>query len=196
MRARFIKMSVVMQKWAWPGKNFGISTPGPLMADSPALHRAVQSQNVDEVRKLLQSGECHVNSTDSRLSTPLHYACAQGNVSLVEVLIREYNADVNARDDQNDTPLHLAALVGKEEVALLLIKEFGCDPNIKGYLGRSLLHDACGGGSVGLVRTLILQHNADLNARDDENSTPLSVAAAEGKEEVALLLIKEFGTLG
>ena len=80
-----------------------------MMADSLALHRAVQSQHVDEVRKLLQSGECHVNSTDSQLWTPLHHACAQGNVSLVEVLIREYNADVNARDDQNSTPLRAKA---------------------------------------------------------------------------------------
>ena len=71
----------------------------------------------------------------------------------------------------------MAALSGKDEVALTLINEFGCDTKVRGALGRSLLHSACNGGSVNLVRTLIREHNADINARDDENNTPLHVAA-------------------
>ena len=69
----------------------------------------------------------------------------------------------------------------------------GCDTKVKGKFGRSLLHHACGGGNVSLVRKLILEHKADVNARDDENNTPLHVAAFCGKEEVVLALINEFG---
>ena len=114
--------------------------------------------------------------------------------------------------------LHMAALCGKDEVTLTLINEFGCDTKVRGALGRSLLHSACGGGSVSLVRTLIhernadinarddnkcqhwvvvrtliREYNADVNARDDNNDTPLHVAALCGKDEVALTLINEFG---
>ena len=49
------------------------------------------------------------------------------------------------------------------------------------------------GGSVSLVRTLIQKHNADTNAKNDKNNTPLHIAALNGKEEVALALINEFG---
>ena len=64
----------------------------------------------------------------------------------------------------------------------------------KGWLmAGSLLHSACQGGSVSLVRTLIQKHNADTNAKNDQNNTPLHVAAFSGEAEVALCLINEFG---
>ncbi len=37
-----------------------------------------------------------------------------------------------------------------------------------------------------------LEHKADIMARDDQNNTPLHVAALSGIEEVALMLIREF----
>ena len=95
-------------------------------------------------------------------------------------------ADVHARDDQNNTPLNVAAINGKTGVALCLINEFGCDPNVKGQFGRSLLHNACEGGSVSLVQTLIREHKADVHAHDDQNITPLILAALCGNTEVEL----------
>ena len=56
-----------------------------------------------------------------------------------------------------------------------------------------MLHDACVGGSVSLVQTLIREHKADSNARDNGNNTPLNVAAYSGKADVVLSLISEFG---
>ena len=58
--------------------------------------------------------------------------------------------------------------------------------------GQTVLHYPCEGGSVSLVQTLIREHKADVNARDEHNNTPLNVAAACGKAEVALCLIREF----
>ena len=104
----------------------------------------------------------------------LHSACSGGSVNLVRTLILKHEADINARDEQKSTPLHLAVYCGKEEVVSLLIEEFDCDiSRVKGVVGRSLLHIACYGDNVNLVRTLILNHKADINARDDENNTPL-----------------------
>jgi ankyrin repeat protein len=44
-----------------------------------------------------------------------------------------------------------------------------------------------------LVKTLIHEHKADVNALDDKHNTPLHVAALNGKVEVALSLITDFG---
>ena len=56
-----------------------------------------------------------------------------------------------------------------------------------------MLHNACKGGCVALVRTLIRDHNADVNAQENSNETPLHVAAANGKDAILLVLINEFG---
>ena len=58
-----------------------------------------------------------------------------------------------------------------------------------------MLHSACKGGCLNLVRTLIRDHNADVNARDDDNNTPLHIAAQAGKEDIAIALINEFSCI-
>ncbi len=58
--------------------------------------------------------------------------------------------------------------------------------------GNNPLYHACKRGNVSLVRTLICEYKADVTARDSLNSTPLQVAALNGKKEVVLALIKEF----
>ena len=78
-------------------------------------------------------------------------------------------------------------------MTLFFINEMGCDINVKGNFGWFLLHKACDGGNISLVQTLIRDHKADINARDDNNNTPLHVAALHGKKEVALYLINEVG---
>jgi ankyrin repeat protein len=60
-------------------------------------------------------------------------------------------------------------------------------------MNRSLLHQACQGNSTTLIRHLILQYDADVDAKDDTNSTPLHIAASSGNENAVATLIKEFG---
>ena len=72
-----------------------------------------------------------------------------------------------------------------------MITQCSSDPDVKGYKGQSVLHFACIGGSVSLVQTLIREYKVDVNARDDNNDTPLCLAAKAGKVEVALALITQ-----
>ncbi len=46
---------------------------------------------------------------------------------------------------------------------------------------------------MSLVRTLIYDYKVAITTRDDQNSTPLHVAALNGEKEVVLALINEFG---
>ena len=161
--------------------------------DSTPLHDAAYSGKADVALCLIDEFGCDPNVKGNIGKSLLHLACQGGNVSLVQTLIRKHKADITARDNQDNTPLHVAAYSGKADVALCLIDEFGCDPNVTGCIGKSLLIQACEGGNVSLVQTLIRKHKADITAHDDQDNTPLHVAAYCGKADVALCLIDEFG---
>ena len=158
------------------------------------LHVAAFNGKANVALSLVREFGCDPNMQRKYGRTVLHDACQRGSVSLIQTLIREHKADANARDNNNNTPLNVAALHGKADVTLSLISEFGCDPHVRGRFGRTVLHHACQGGSVSLVQTLMTrEHKADTNARDNDNNTPLHVAAFSRKADVAVSLISEFG---
>ena len=70
--------------------------------------------------------------------------------------------------------------------------EFKCDVTVHGYKDRSLLHYACGSGNVSLVQTLIRDFRGDLSARDENNDTPISIAALREKKEVISALLTDY----
>ena len=147
----------------------------------------------DEVMLVLISefGCDPTNIKDRNGVSPLHVACKKGNLSLVRTLIHDYHADLNDEDSYGKTPFTLALKNERDEVMLVLISEFGYDPtNIKGRYGVSPLHVACKKGNLSLVRTLIHDYHADLNAF---GNTPFVSALQNKRDEVMLVLISEFG---
>ena len=157
------------------------------------LHVAALNDQENVVLCLINEFSCDPNVKGVYGRSVLHIACRNGLLSLVQTLIQDHNADVKLRDDYNDTPLHEAALGCKEEVVLCLVREFGCNPNEKGYGGRSVLHIiASENCTLGLVKTLLRDHNADTSIRSDFHNTPLHLAALNGMEDTALCLINEF----
>ena len=158
------------------------------------LHVAASMGKEEVALSLISDFGCDPNIKGYVGRSLLHSACKGGSVSLVQTLIREHKADVSASDDQNNTPLHLAAYSGEDDVTLMLIKEFGCDPNVRsGNLDRPLIICASQECSISLVRTLILEYNADANARDKLSYTPLNLSAYAGNVDVTLALLNEFG---
>ena len=158
------------------------------------LQSAAYRGQVEAVLALINEFGCDDNVRDSSGNTLLHTACERGFLTLTKTLIQDFNADVNAQNYASYTPLHLAVQEGKEDIAIALINEFSCSMSVKNdWCGKTLLHSACKGGCLNLVRTLIRDHNADINARDDHNNTPLHLAAEAGKEDIAIALINEFG---
>ena len=161
--------------------------------DTP-LTLAAFGGHSDVCHTLITEYGCSPNVRGFVGRTLLHQACSRGHLGLLNKLITDYNLDPNARDDQNNTPLTLAAFGGHSDVCHTLITEYGCSPNVRGFVGRTLLHQACSRGHLGLLNKLFTDYNLDPNARDDENDTPLTLAAAYGgHSDVCHTLITEYG---
>ncbi|KAG9849039.1 hypothetical protein KCU98_g4707, partial [Aureobasidium melanogenum] len=97
--------------------------------------------------------------------------------------------NVNATDDEGISALHLAAKRGDQAIVKTLIAT-GAEVNVKSATGQTLLHEAAIGGSVDVVRS-VLGYSVDLEARNNDNKTPLAVACAErgGSDDVIQLLL-------
>jgi ankyrin repeat protein len=110
--------------------------------------------------------------------SPLHAAANKGDAAIIEALIKS-GASVNGRDYREKTPLHWA--VGQRRVLLAdLILEFQeVEP----------ASDAAPFSQEETIKTL-LEHGADLEARDVGATTPLIEATGWGQEAAARVLIE------
>ena len=106
----------------------------------------------------------------------LHIACEKGRLCVARALILNQHLELHDQDSDGNTPLALAAEKGWDKVVLSLVREFDYDPATKGSNGRSLLHSAALGGGSTLFKVLIEDYHCDLNALDDSDNTPLTLA--------------------
>ena len=100
-------------------------------------------------------------------STPLHLASENGHTEVVKLLI-DKGADVNARDSMGRTPLHRASQKRERN------NERSVPININVASKEHMLETV----------KLLIRQGADVNARDDDGSTPLHLAYQKGDEDI------------
>ena len=184
------------------GANLNLTREG----QSP-IYAALSRGRHDAVR-LLQGHGADPNTRDDGGKTLLHAASEAGDLKVAQGLL-ELGADINSRDNQGRTPLHVIQL-GSEDVGLLLL-EHGADPNVQDDHGETPLHVASREGNLKFAR-LLLEFGVDVNSRDNHTPTPtvgddshrdgrllsqssrgwtpLHVASAKGKYDVARVLLE------
>lgn len=136
------------------------------------------------VKALLAKG-VDPNLTDNRGRTALFTAVREGSQQALESLLAAPQTHVNAVNADGETPLMLAAIRGSLPAVKALVKR-GADINRKGW---TPLHYACSGPDNGVAEFLI-QQGAELNARSDNGTTPLMMAARYGSGDLVPLLLK------
>ena len=147
------------------------------------------------VAQILLDRNADVNSQNNHGSTPLLLASELGHPDVVQLLL-DHNADVYLRDADGDTPLHCAALGGHLEVARLLLK-LNVEVNSRNVEGSTPLHHASAGsgrlsqGSAVVVQ-LLLDHGADVQARDLSGQTASEVARGPDQQDIVRLLSQDF----
>ncbi|MGB1593939.1 MAG: ankyrin repeat domain-containing protein, partial [Promethearchaeia archaeon] len=145
---------------------------------------------------------------DADRNTPVHWAAVKGHNEILQWLIQQ-NFPVTTANKDGDTPLHWAASGGHDIAASYLI-DAGADVWARNHDKTTPLHFACAEGHFDVVQLLVqFAGPADLglatgvkkkkkaekgpealiNARTQDEDTPLHWGAASGDEGVVRLLL-------
>ena len=145
---------------------------------------AIEGGRMDAVRSWLDQGLDPEFEAD-RLGTGLMLAAWEGNIPMMELFVSR-GADVNRTNRRQEQALMFAAWKGRPEAVKWLLDR-GARINREGT-EWSALHYAAFAGHADVAR-LLVERGADVNARAPNLSTPLMMAAREGKEDAVSLLL-------
>jgi ankyrin repeat protein len=156
-----------------------------------ALHRAVKQGKIDVVRLLLDHG-AQIDAKTSDGSTPLFYAAEFGKVPILELLI-ERHAALDQPNASGDTPLMIASegngyLPNNGPMVEALLAA-GARVDTADAQGRSSLYRAAAQGKEDAMR-LLLDHQANVNLRANDRTTPLFAAVTNDRLGAAQLLLE------
>lgn len=138
------------------------------------------SNNLSSAVRLIEKG-VDVNSRDALGSTPLHAA----ESPTMALLLLESGANPNAVNDSGITPLYAAAKRSDLRLATMLL-EHGADSNWNEN-GMLALFEAA---TLEMAEALV-NHGADVNAQNAQGLTPLHMAVARCRMDVARFLLEQ-----
>lgn len=150
-----------------------------MTASDEELIRAVASNDVDEVKRLLAKG-ADPNAHDPADTTALSYAARTGGRRAGDTIVAEmllnHGANPNVSASCRLTPLLYAVNSGDLKLVQLLL-DHQADPNAATPEGYTPLMTASMLGSPGTV-SLLLKKGANVNARSKDGKTALALALA------------------
>lgn len=149
--------------------------------NTTALHEAAEFGKHEIARMLLDKG-ADVDAKGYEGQTALHLATKKGHQHVVKVLL-DAGANKELRNDDGVSALDLALDLRDRKILNLL------DPASEYSLPSISLIEASFVGDVFTVKEL-LDSGEDVNAGNDNNATPLFMAAQEGHIDTAKLLIE------
>lgn len=152
------------------------------------LDYLVRINDNEGVRKILNTLSVNPNS-EKYISiegdTPLHLAASQENVEIIQLLL-SHSANPNEKNNQGMTPLMKSST---PEILKLLV-QYGANVNEKDNDGNTAIHHAVFFiGNNDRINTLI-SLNANINARNNKNKTPLGTTTFLQLETRELLIQK------
>jgi ankyrin repeat protein len=169
-----------------------------MLAGDPSLAHSKDQNGLSVILKATYYGKRDV--VDALLASGVELnifeAAATGQTDRVKQLLKEDASLVNSYSPDGFMPLGLAAFFGQLEIVNALLAA-GAPVNAasKETMKLTALASALAAERNDIAQTLI-EHGADVNAKAENDVTPLHTAAARGNLESATLLIDRGADLG
>ncbi|CAF3420324.1 unnamed protein product [Rotaria socialis] len=181
----------------------------PLHADKDsltALHCAATCGHISCIRMLVELYGCPLESEDVNGCTALFYAITLEHSNACRILL-DLKANPNHKDNRGRTPSHCAALKGNIDCLKFLI-EYNGDIWVKNKRGDYPIHEAINAVSLSklrnqnndqlqlqkgcsdVVRFILQLYPKKINIQNDENRSPLHLAASLGDINMCNVLIE------
>jgi ankyrin repeat protein len=155
-------------------------------SESPLIE-AVQKQDVQRVRTLLQQGT-DVNQAEFDGSTALHWAAYVDDPDIMDVLLKA-GAKVNLANQFGITPL-MQACDSRDPKIVDLLLNAGADANARAEGGETPVMRAARVGNPEVMK-LLLAHGGDPKAKEpSQDQTALMWAISQRHPDVAQLLVE------
>lgn len=163
--------------------------------ETPMLF-AAQAGSTKVVELLLTTDTIDLNVEDERMGAiALHWAVVCGHTEVFSLLLsKTKSGDINAKTRDGRTALHLAAEYSRPDIVKLLLETRQVDLKAKDeQLGWTALHCAIAAttDNVDVAKLLLAEVDTeDINAKDDNGCTPISLNAQYGCLEILELLLE------
>ena len=158
--------------------------------DASSLHVCAWFGLTNVVPKLLNRG-LDIDCQDPIYEqTPLMYACRRGHVAIAMELL-DRGASLNTQSTRGSTAMFEAVIKNRVDVVktLLARKELETNASQPMILDRTVLMIAAQEQFVSIVSDLLSREDLNINQRDLQGNTALSIAAKSGSSAVVSILL-------
>ncbi|KAM0520493.1 hypothetical protein ACHAPE_002886 [Trichoderma viride] len=178
----------VVKELLQPGCNSKENGSTEVWGDFYPLHSAASEGHDELVRVLVTEEKYNINiRRGSDQQTPIHAAVQSISVTMIPLLIN-LGADVTAADEDGDTALHIATSMDRLEACKALlscISDSGIETiDLPNGEEETALYQECYWG------------HTDVNALDNDKSTPIILAVQKGHADVTAMLIEAGAAVG
>jgi ankyrin repeat protein len=153
--------------------------------DQAEFFAALATDDIHTVRKLLVRG-VSPNLRHPQQGPVIVMAAQAKAFGAIRALLDSRITEVTAVNPQGETALMYLAMFGETELARALIRR-GAQVNQPGW---TPLHYAAATGQLGMIRFLVEDQHAYIDAPSANGTTPLMMAAREGQTRAARLLVE------